>query len=488
MSDDVRVRFAPSPTGRLHIGGARTALFNWAYARRRGGRFVLRVEDTDRQRSTPEFEQAILDGLSWLGIDWDEGPIVGGDRGPYRQSERREAHLATAGKLAEAGWLYRCFCSPERLASLREEQIARKETAAYDGRCRELTAEECDGRVNAGEAPVLRFRVPAGETRFSDLIRGDVAFQNREVDDWVTVRADGSPTYNFVVVCDDAHMAITHVIRGEEHLTNTPKQVLLYRALELEVPEFAHLPLILGQDKKKLSKRTGDTALDDYKDKGFPPEAVLNFLSLQGWALDGETEVFSIDQLASHFDVVDVSKGGSIFDAEKLLWLAGQYLRDEDLDHLVERAGPFLVRAGYLAESELADRAEFVRAAVATVQERSRTYAEVAEQLAYLFVPDDAVEYSEKGEKNARKQGNDALSAYLPWLTDRLAQRASADELRDATKAWVAERGDKMPALFAPLRCALTGAPGGPDLFEVIALLGPERTLARVGAGLERLG
>ncbi len=487
MSETVRVRFAPSPTGRLHIGGARTALFNWAFARRTGGRFVLRIEDTDAERSSPEYERAIQDGLRWLGLDWDEGPEVGGDFGPYRQSERREEHLGVAARLFQAGWAYRCFCSPERLAELREAQSARKETPAYDGHCRELSDVECRRRMDAGETPVLRFRVPDGETRFLDLIRGDVAFQNREVDDWVMVRADGAPTYNFVVVCDDVHMRITHVIRGEEHLTNTPKQVLLYRALGLDPPLFAHLPLILGSDKKKLSKRTGDTALEDYRDKGFPPKAVLNFLCLQGWALDGATEIFSLDELRANFDVAKVSKGGSIFDLDKFLWLAGEYLRAETEDELAGHVGPFLVRAGYLAEGELQRRADFVRAAVATVRERARTYEEVALQLAYLFAPDDAVPFDQQALAGARKQGVAVLGEYRGWLAPKLAERIGTDALRDATKAFVAERGLKFPALFQPLRLALTGAAGGPDLFDVMALLGEERSLRRIEVALERL-
>ena len=254
MSRPVRVRFAPSPTGKLHVGGARTALFNWAFAKRNGGKFLLRVEDTDLERSTKEFEVAILDGLRWLGIDWDEGPDMGGDCGPYYQSQRIEGHRARAAELLEQDAAYRCFCTPERVEKLREEQMAKKENPRYDGLCRELSQGDSKARSEAGEAFTLRFKVPEGRTEFHDQIRGDVSFDNAEVDDWVMVRRTGIPTYNFVVVCDDADMHISHVLRGEEHLTNTPKQVLLYAALGLETPEFAHLPLMLGTDKEKALK------------------------------------------------------------------------------------------------------------------------------------------------------------------------------------------------------------------------------------------
>ncbi len=490
MADTVRVRFAPSPTGRLHIGGARTALFNWAYARHVGGVFLLRVEDTDRERSRAEYEAAIFEGLRWLGIDWDEGPDVGGSYGPYRQTERAERHAEYAERLLGSGWAYRCFCSSERLEALREEQTARKQTPAYDKLCRDLAADEAGARAERGEPFVLRFAVPEGQTRFTDLIRGPVAFDNAEVDDWVLVRAEGSPTYNFVVVCDDADMAITLVCRGEEHLTNTPKQVLLYEALELEPPQFAHLPLMLGTDGKKLSKRTGHTALQEYRDEGYPPEAVLNFLSLQGWSLDGETEVFSIDRLVEHFELGDVSKGGAVFDPDKFLWLAGEYVRADTPARLAERCLPFVFGAGLTTTEDLQGRGDWFERVVATEQERIRLYSELPARIAYLFASDDAVAYEDDAESNANKHDPAArLAAYRAWLAPRLESGATVDApaLRDATKSWIADNGLKFPALFQPLRCALTGRAGGPDLFDVMALLGPRSTLARIDAGIARL-
>jgi glutamyl-tRNA synthetase len=333
-----RLRFAPSPTGHLHIGGARTALFNWAYARRTGGKFLLRIEDTDRERSLPEYERSILEGLRWMGLDWDEGPDVGGEHGPYRQSERMGRYRAAADELLARGTAYRCFCTAERLDALREERTRAGQNPAYDGRCRTLDPAESARRHAAGEPAVVRFRVPEGRTHLTDLIRGEVVFDNRDVEDWVMVRTSGDPIYNFVVVVDDVDMAITHVLRGEEHLTNTPKQVLLYEAFGRTPPVFGHLPLMLGKDKKKLSKRTGDTSLQDYRDKGYPPEAVLNFLSLQGWALDDKTTIFPVEQLVERFDPKDVSPSGSIFDPDKFLWMAGEYVRLDSVERVRARA------------------------------------------------------------------------------------------------------------------------------------------------------
>lgn len=489
MSDPVRVRYAPSPTGRQHIGGCRTALYNWAWARRQGGQFVLRIEDTDKERSTREFEEGILATLAWLGIDWDEGPDKGGPYGPYRQSEKAERHREIADQLLASGWAYRAFDTPERLAELRETQEKNKERMAYDGRDRALSAEESDRRAAEGEPYVVRFKVPEGSTAFTDLVRGDVEFQNAEVDDWIMVRTDGSPTYNLVVVCDDVDMKINLVLRGEEHLVNTPKQVLLYRALGLEAPKFGHLPLMLGSDGKKLSKRTGDTALEDYRDKGYPKEAIVNFLALQGWALDGETDVFSRETLVEHFDPAKVSKGGAVFDLKKFEWMAGEYLRAESVEDLAEHCLPFVDASGLFSASELRARWDWYLRVVASERERIATYADLAPRIAYLRAADDAVEYEAKAEKNARKQEDvgGTLRNYADWLKQRVLAGAGADALRDGTKAWLGEQDMKFGTLFQPLRCALTGRAGGPDLFEVIELLGGEPSLARIRIGADRL-
>ncbi len=489
MSDTIRVRYAPSPTGKQHIGGARTALFNWAYARRHGGAFLLRIEDTDTARSTAEHEHAILEGLRWLGLDWNEGPDIGGPHGPYRQSERLARYAERARELERLGAAYPCYCSEERLEELRTGQSARGEKPGYDGLCRDVSAAERAARASAGLRPVLRFRVPEGETRFQDLIRGDVVFQNKEVDDWVMVRADGNPIYNFVVVCDDIDMRITHVLRGEEHLTNTPKQVLLYAALQQAPPRFGHLPLMLGTDGKKLSKRTGDTALQDYRDKGYPKAAIVNFLCLQGWALDGKTEVFSVDELVRHFDPSQVSKAGAVFDQDKFRWMAGEYLRKEPLEELLEHCAPYLIAAGLVDEAGLRERRAWLLQVIASERERIHTYSELPERVRYLFAADAQLEYQPAALAGARKQarGLETLAAFRDWLVPQLRAGVDARTLAAPARAWLAARSQKMPELFQPLRCALTGESGGPDLFEVMALLGAERSAARIEHGLERL-
>jgi nondiscriminating glutamyl-tRNA synthetase len=489
LPSNIRVRFAPSPTGKLHVGGARTALFNWAWAKRHGGTFLLRIEDTDEGRSTPEFERAILEGLHWLGLQWDEGPDIGGPFAPYRQTERAGRHKELAQKLFAAGWAYRCFCTTERLEKLREEQSKNHLKPEYDGLCRKLPNGEVERRVAAGEKFVLRFAVPAGETRFLDHVRGDVVFQNKEVDDWVMVRSDGTPTYNFVVVCDDIDMGVTHVFRGEEHLVNTPKQVLLYRAFEKPAPEFGHLPLMLGKDGKKLSKRTGDTALQDYRDKGYPKDAIVNFLCLQGWALNGTTEIFTIDQLVANFEIKDVSKAGAIFDLDKFQWLAGEYIRKEPLAEFAEHCAPFVVAAGLSTEADLRARWDWYLRVAHGEQERVRTYGELPPRIGYLFAPDADFPWEADAEKNAKKHvgARETLAAYSVWLDERLATGKKPTELRDETKAWITARGLKIPALFQPLRCALTGQAGGPDLFDIMELLGVPRVRVRIQRGAERL-
>ncbi len=483
------MRIAPSPTGTIHLGLARTSLFNWAYARHHGGTFVLRIEDTDKERSRADSEAAIFSGLRWLGIDWDEGPEVGGDLGPYHQSERIDRHLLVADQLLQAGRSYRCFCSRERLDAMRTEQEARKETPRYDGTCRELDPAESLRRAEAGESFTVRFRIPEGSTVVEDLVRGTVTFDNSEVDDWVMVRQGGNPTYNFVVVCDDADMQITHVFRGEEHLVNTPKQVLLYEALGLKAPHFGHLPLMLGKDGKKLSKRHGSVALSQYREEGYSRDATVNFLARQGWALDGETEIFSVQQLVDAFEIGDVSKAGSIFDFDKFAWMSGEYVHRESPAELAEHCTEFMVEAGLVTREELsADPARF-EAALLLGQERVRLYSEMPATIGFLYMADDAIEYEEKAEKNARKHDDrlEVLGAYLELVTPRLQAGDSAEELREAGKAFVKERELKFPQLFQPLRCALTGKAGGPDLFDIMVWLGPQSAVARIEQGLRRL-
>ncbi|MDP6518871.1 MAG: glutamate--tRNA ligase [Planctomycetota bacterium] len=513
----IRVRIAPSPTGTVHLGLARTALFNWAFARGSGGSFILRVEDTDKSRNSAESQAAIMDGLAWLGLDWDEGPDVGGPCGPYLQSERLASHLEAAERLLASGHVYRDFSTADELDAWRAEQEGAKQRRAYRGRDRDLAPEISAARAAAGEEFAVRFRIDEGQSTFTDMVRGTVTIPHAEIDDWVILRRSGGPgggpTYNFVVVCDDLAMGISHVLRGEEHLVNTPKQLLLYEALDSAPPLFGHLPLMLGSGGKKLSKRDGHTSVGDYRDLGYPPEAVVNFLALQGWALDGEREVFSVAELQAAFDPRAVSKAGAVFDQDKFMWLAGEYIRAASVAELAQRCAPFVVAAGLTTADDLASRADWWRAVVAQEQERIRLYSEIPERVAYLFADDEAVPYAPKAEKNARRHESrlDTLAAFADFIASfggaggaGVAGAAGADgvggaavaggadlpapaELSDATKAWMAERELPFPAFGQPVRCALTGLPGGPDLFETMVLLGSQKTLARLAAAGARL-
>jgi len=492
MSDPIRVRIAPSPTGTVHLGLARSALFNWGYARGRGGKFLLRIEDTDKARNTEESLHGIIEGLRWLGIEWDEGPDIGGPFEPYYQSEREERHMQRAQELLASGAAYRCFHTPEELEAKRAEKEARPRDdprggAPIQSDYRDLDPAEAAQRAES-EPYAVRFRIPEGRTEFTDLVRGDVGFDNAEIEDWIMVRRGGGPTYNFVVVCDDADMQISHVFRGEEHLTNTPKQVLLYQALGLEPPQFGHLPLLLGKNKKKLSKRDGGVSLDDYRREGYPREAIINFLCLQGWALDGENDLFTVEQFVEAFDIADVSKGGSVFDVEKFQWMAGEYTRALAVPELADRCAPFVVAAGQMTDAELSDRTDWYRRVVAEEQERIRLYSELPARIAHYFADDDSVEYEPKAEKGARKRDGrvETLTAYAAWLRERGAI-GDVEELGAATKEWISARELKIPELFQPLRCALTGMGGGADLFVLMDLIGFERTLARIEAGTTRL-
>ncbi|MDA8219621.1 MAG: glutamate--tRNA ligase, partial [Dehalococcoidales bacterium] len=326
--DNVRVRFAPSPTGTPHIGNVRTALFNWLFARHHGGKFVLRIEDTDVARRVPGAIEAIMDGLRWLGLDWDEGPEVDGPLGPYFQSERLHLYRQYAAQLVEQGHAYYCYCSPERLAEMRAEQERRKESVGYDRRCRYLSPADREEAEASGVTPVVRFAMPLeGETTYHDLLRGDVTIQNSVLDDFVILKSDGYPTYHFAVVVDDHHMHISHVLRADEWIPSTPRHVLLYRALGWDLPRFAHLPIILGPDRSKLSKRHGATSITAYREEGYLPEALVNFLALLGWSYDGVTEVFSREDLIARFDLDRVGKTAAVFDREKLEWMNGYYIR-----------------------------------------------------------------------------------------------------------------------------------------------------------------
>ncbi len=472
----VRVRFAPSPTGFLHVGGARTALYNYLFARQQGGVLVLRIEDTDAARSTDESVRAILESLTWLGLSWDEGPGVGGEHGPYFQSERRALYQRHAAGLEERGHAYRCYCTPAELEAMREEQARRKEPQCYDGRCRGLDA-AARARLEAeGRRPALRFALdPAGETAWEDAVRGRVAFRRDVLDDFVLLRADGLPTYNFACVVDDHEMGISHVIRGDDHISNTPRQIVLYEAFGWDTPVFAHVSMILGDDGSRLSKRHGATSVAAYRDLGYLPAGMVNFLALLGWALDGKTELFTLPELERAFRLERVSRNPAVFNLEKLQWLNGQHLKRLPEDERTALVRDFLARRG---RDLGAHPAEWWTALVRTLGDRVRTLADV-EPLG-AFALDETLET--EPEAWAELLAKPAVGPRLEALADVLAADAefSLASLERGTRELAAAQGVKPGELMGAARVALTGRKTAPGLFEVMWLVGRERAVRRL--------
>ena len=456
----MKLRFAPSPTGFLHVGGARTAIFNLLHARHHGGTMLLRIEDTDVERSRQHHAEQIVSSLQWLGVEWDEGPVY--------QSDRLERYRQRAAELIESHKAYRCYCTVEEL----EEERAAAERAGqqwrYSGRCRRRRRAE-------GESYVIRFAVEPEPIEFHDLIRGDVRFEGELIDDFVLLRSDGYPTYHLSVVVDDIDMAITHVARGDDHLSNTPKHILLFRAFGAAVPVFAHLPLILGSDKKRLSKRTGATSAEEYRDMGIVPQALFNFLTLLGWSPGGDREIFSKDEAAAIFDLSAVNKAAAIFDVEKLLWMNAQYLMRMPADEIYPHLRPFI------GGRELAD----VRPLIELYKTRAHTLAEMAQQMADYFTED--VEYEAEAVKKHVK--GDDLAERMEALHVALAATEPFDvtTTEQALRALAEQRGLSAGKLIHPLRLALTGKGASPPIFDVAVVLGKERTLQRLQRFIERL-
>jgi glutamyl-tRNA synthetase len=486
MTTPVRVRFAPSPTGYPHVGNIRTALFNWLFARHHGGSFIVRIEDTDVERRVRGAVNAILDSLRWLGLDWDEGPEVGGNYGPYIQSERLEMYRQTAKRLVSQGVAYYCYCSPERLEQMRAEQVKRKQPPGYDRCCRELKPEERAKKEAGGVKPVVRFRTPLeGQTKFNDLIYGEVVFEHSTIDDFVLLKSDGYPTYHLANVVDDHAMEISHVIRAEEWISSTPRHLLLYKALGYAPPEFIHHPMILGPDRSKLSKRHGAVSILEYREQGYLPEAMVNFLALLGWSLDDKTEILSRQELIKNFSLERIGKTGAIFNREKLDWMNGVYIRKLTPDEFFEAAQPYLMLDEATGKALIAGE-EYVRAALALVQERARTLAEVAELAQFFFV--EELDYEPKlliGEKMSRESVVGALKASQQKLTPLSA--FDADSLENVLRPLAAELGLKTGQLFGALRVAVTGRTAAPPLFATMSVLGKERCLRRIEAALNRL-
>jgi glutamyl-tRNA synthetase len=490
-----RVRIAPSPTGPLHIGTARTALFNYLYARRQGGTFVLRLEDTDVARSTVGFEADILEQLHWLGITWDEGPDAAGgeDRGPfgpYRQMQRLDRYAEAAERLLAADQAYPCYCTAEQLDADRKAQEAAHEPPRYVGRCANLTSEERADREAEGRRGALRFRVPAGKVKFDDLVRGEVEIDTANLGgDFVIVRSDGTPLYHFTVVVDDAAMEMTHIIRGEDHLSNTPKHILLFRALGYEVPAFAHLPLILNPDRTKMSKRKSQTAIADYRAQGFIPEALVNFLALLGWSTGTEEEILSLDEIGARFDLELVQKGGAVFDRERLEWLNGQWIRRLDAEDLIERLEPYLEAERDAGRIDRVPGPEELRPLVPIIQERLPTLGAIGDLVGFLWVDDVTVDPAMLVPKRwdpattlaALRAARETIDGSIGPVT------FEADELEPPMRALAESRGWKAGDLFMAVRVAATGRTATPPLFDSLVALGRERTLARLDRAIRTL-
>jgi nondiscriminating glutamyl-tRNA synthetase len=490
----IRVRIAPSPTGPLHIGTARTALFNFLYARHVGGTFLFRLEDTDVARSTFDHERDILEGLHWLGITWDEGPdVAGGDDigpyGPYRQMRRLDRYREAADRLLAQDLAYPCFCTPEELEADRKAQEAAHQPPRYVGRCAHLTPEERAARVAEGRKPALRFRVRPGVVAWTDLIRDLIEIDTANIGgDFVIVRADGTPLYHFTVVVDDAAMEISHVIRGEDHVSNTPKHILLFEALGHPVPEFGHLPLILNPDGTKMSKRKSQTAVDDYRAEGFIPEGLVNYLSFLGWSPGTEEDVLSLDQVIERFELEKVQKGGARFDRDRLEWLNGQWIRRLEPEDLIDRLRPFLERALDGGRIDWLPTEEELRTLLPVIQERLPTLGAVVDLVGFLWVNelqvDPAILVPKRWDAATTREGLGAARAVLA-AHDTVTWEA--DELEPPLRALVEERGWKAGDLFMAIRVATTGRTATPPLFDTLVALGRDRTLARIDAAIETL-
>ncbi|MBT5550128.1 MAG: glutamate--tRNA ligase [Nitrospina sp.] len=460
MSESIKVRFAPSPTGFLHIGGVRTALFNWLFARHHGGQFVLRIEDTDHERSTEESITEILESMRWLGLDWDEGP--------YRQTERQDIYSQRVDQLFKEGKAYRCYCTAEELDRKRGEAQKKGLKPKYDGTCRERADQP------EGSPSVIRFKAPLeGSVVVDDLLRGKVVFDIAELDDLILQRTDGSPTYNFVVVVDDADMGITHVVRGDDHLSNTPRQCLLYDALNFSRPRFAHISMILGQDKARLSKRHGATSALAYRDMGYLPSAMINYLARLGWS-HGDQEIFSREEMIEHFSFDSVHTSAAVFDPDKLSWLNEHYIKTTPAEELARHLEPFLMRSGFIeAGHDLADIAKVIP----SLNQRAKTLVEMAEKSGFYFKKQ--VEFDDKAKaKFLTADARPLLEKVIAGLSQ--LEKFSAEEVETLFKKIVEEEGTKLGKLAQPVRVALTGTTVSPGIYDVILLLGKEETLARL--------
>ncbi len=481
---EIRTRFAPSPTGDLHVGGAHTALFAWLFARHEGGKFILRIEDTDEVRSTEESLAAIYNGLKWLEIDWDEGPDVGGPYGPYIQSERLDIYKKYIDQLLESGRAYRCFCTPEELAERREIMRARGIPPRYDGKCRDLTDDERETLLAEGKPCCIRFKVEqTGTTVVADIVRGEVPFENELLGDFVIRKTSGYPTYHLAVVVDDYLMEISHVIRAVEHLANTPSHVQLMEALDFERPDFAHLPLVNGPDGRKLSKRHGAVNLLDYRDKGFLPEAMRNFLAIIGWSAGAEQEIFGLDELIEKFRLKDVSKSSGVFDLEKAEWLNGEYLKAADAEYLTELLLPMLQEEGLFEEDPDEERMEWLIAVVDLMKERTRLLTDFLTWGRYYFTDDFPYDNRARKKWLSREDVPERLDALAERLED--LDEWNVDTIEDAIRGLADDLDISAAKVIHPCRAAVTGQTIGPSLFHLVELVPQETVVARLRKAAE---
>ncbi|HVG56430.1 MAG TPA: glutamate--tRNA ligase [Vicinamibacterales bacterium] len=474
-----RLRFAPSPTGYLHVGGARTALFNWLLARRTGGTFVLRIEDTDAERSSDEMVTGILDGLRWLGLDWDEGPEKDGPHAPYFQSQRYERHRAAADRLLESGHAYRCYCTPDRLREERERAEQRGEAWQYDRACLKLSADDRRSREASGAPYAVRFLVREGHTSFIDAVHGRIEFDTAHVEDFVILRSDRHPTYHLSVVVDDVDMGITNVIRGDDHISNTPKHVLLFEALGAAVPSFAHVPLILGSDKKRLSKRHGATSVMEYARQGYLPDAMVNFLALLGWSPGDDRQVMTREELIAAFSLDGISGGNAVFDTDKLDWMNAQYVARMSVEELAAHARTVLEEAGLTGSPIVHDTLRFHRL-LELLRPRVKRLGDFVEQGRPLLAP--AVEYDPAAIEKNFSSGD--MAEHLAALAQALERLSPFDEshVEAVVRGTATDRAIKAGPLIHAVRVALTGRTASPGLFEMMALLGRDETTARLRA------
>jgi len=480
MSNQVRVRYAPSPTGHLHIGNARTALFNYLFARNLGGKFIIRIEDTDKKRNIAGGEESQLKYLKWLGMDWDESVDIGGEYGPYRQSERNDIYETYYKQLLENGHAYKCYCTEEELVAEREAQMERGENPQYSGKCRHLTSEQRDQLKSEGRQPSIRIAVPQGKTyTFDDMVKGVVSFESEGIGDYVIVKKDGTPTYNFAVAIDDYLMEISHVLRGDDHISNTPKQLVVYEALGWEPPIFGHMTLIVNESRKKLSKRDESIIqfIEQYEELGYLPEALFNFITLLGWSPAGEEEIYSKAEFIEHFDANRLSKSPALFDKQKLTWMNNQYMKKVELDRVVSLALPALIASGRLSDNMSEEEMQWARDLVALFQEKMSFGAEIV-SLTDMFFKDEADYEDDAKGILLGEQVPEVLRSFSEEL-DKL-QNFKAEEIKAAMKAVQKSTGQKGKNLFMPIRAAVTGQTHGPDLPQAIELLGKTKVQTRI--------